>query len=222
MAIGSVSSQRNPHSLADAVQSLDRTFVDVGVNPRFGTRKFTLPLQNSQYIEVVCPLDHPATELTSWGKDVSKKAQEGGSWLTWVFATEDDSKVKEKFRRSAIEGHRTRPDGSDLKRKQIGVNKITDSRELLLYIQWLTTDHPSQVGKVVAAIEKITIADTDHLSDYWFKTEILGGLNGAYVEFIAPSANDGEYRIVAVHLTTPSGFVGVDYCLVLQKHKRRL
>jgi hypothetical protein len=71
-------------------------------------------------------------------------------------------------------------------------------------------DHPSQDGKAVAAIEKITIADTDHLSDSWFKTEILGGLNGAGVEFVDPSANDGEYGIVAVHLTTPSGSVILD------------
>jgi hypothetical protein len=36
-----------------------------------------MPLQNGQYIEVVCPLDHPAKEQTPWGKAVSKKAQEG-------------------------------------------------------------------------------------------------------------------------------------------------
>ena len=111
---------------------------------------------------------------------------------------------------STIEGHRTRPDGSDLKWKQIGVNEITDSRELPFFIQWLTTDHPSQDGKAVASIEMITIADTDRLSDSWFKTEILGGLNGADVEFVDPSANDGEYGIVAVHLTTPAGSVDLD------------
>jgi hypothetical protein len=62
----------------------------------------------------------------------------------------------------------------------------------------------------VAAIEKITIADTDHLSDSWFKTEILAGLNGTDLEFIDPSANDGEYGIVAVHLTTPAVSVRLD------------
>jgi hypothetical protein len=34
---------------------LGSTFVDGGVHPRFGTRNFTAPLQNGQYIEVVCP-----------------------------------------------------------------------------------------------------------------------------------------------------------------------
>ena len=165
-------------------------------------------------------LSHPVriTRLVDTPKTLNVTITRGG-WLTWVFATEDISKVEEKFGRSAIEGHRTRPDGTDLKWKQIGVNEITDSRELPFFIQWLTADHPSQDGKDVAAIEKITIADTDHLSDSWFKSETLGGLNGADVEFIEPSTNDGEYGIVAVHLTTPAGFVVLDYfpsiCLTL-------
>jgi Glyoxalase-like domain len=201
MRLDHVSYVTSHDQLADTVQRLGSrlgsTFVDGGVHPRFGTRNFTLPLQNGQYIEVVCPLDHPATEQTPWGKAVSKKAQEGGGWLTWVFATEDISKVEEKFGRPAIEGHRTRPDGTDLKWKQIGVNEITDSRELPFFIQWLTADHPSQDGKAVAAIEK-------------FKSEILGGLNGADVEFVDPSTNDGEYGIVTVDLVTPNGVVRLD------------
>ena len=75
-------SQDSRHSLADTVQplgsSLGSTFFDGGVHPRFGTRNFKMPLQNGQYIEVVCSLDHPAREQTPWGKAVSKKAQEGG------------------------------------------------------------------------------------------------------------------------------------------------
>jgi hypothetical protein len=93
---------------------------------------------------------------------------------------------------------------------QSGVNEITDSHELPFLIQWLTADHPSQDGKAVAAIEKITIADTDHLADSWIETEILDGLSGADIEFIDPSANHGEYGIVAVHLMTPSGVVRLD------------
>ncbi len=74
----------------------------------------------------------------------------------------------------------------------------------------MTADHSSQDGKAVAAIEKITIADSDQLSDSWFKTEILAGLNGTDLEFIDPSTNDGESGIVAVHLMTPAGSVVLD------------
>jgi hypothetical protein len=139
---------------------LGSTFVDGGVHPRFGNRNFTIPLKYGQYIEVLCPLDHPATEQTPWGKAVSKKAQEGGGWLTWFFVTEEILKVEEKFGRNAIEGYLTRPDGTDLKGKQIGVNEITDSRELPFFIQWLNADHPSQDGKAVAVIEKLQLSTT--------------------------------------------------------------
>jgi Glyoxalase-like domain len=77
--------------LADTVQCLGArlgsTFVDGGIQPRFGTRNFTLPLQKGQYIQFVCPLDHPASEQIPWGKAFSQKAQECGGWLTRVFAT---------------------------------------------------------------------------------------------------------------------------------------
>ncbi len=180
------------------------------IHPRFRTRNFTLLLQNGQYIEVVCLLDHPAKVQTPCNKAIRKKAREGGGWLTWVLETEDISKVKDKFGNSAIEGHRAIPGGSDLKRRQVGVNEITDSRGLPLFIQCPTVDHPSQNGKAKAVSRKISIADTDHLSDSWFKTQILGGLNGADIEFIDPSNNESEYGIVAVQLTTPTRAVVLD------------
>jgi hypothetical protein len=43
--------------------------------------------------------------------------------------------LSERFGRNPFEGHRTRPDGSDLKWKKIGVNEINDSRELPFFIQ---------------------------------------------------------------------------------------
>ena len=195
-----------PSVQADSVQRLGAhlgsTFVDGSVHLRFGTRNFTAPLQNGQYIEFVCPLDPLTIEQTLQGKTVSKKAQESGGSVTWVFATEDASKVKEKFGHSVIEGQCARPDGSDLKWKQIVVNEVTNSRELPFFIQWLTADHLSQDRKAIAAIEKITIADTDRLRDSQFKSEILGGLTGETVDLIDPSTNGGKYKIVAVQLTT--------------------
>ena len=73
-------------------------FIDGGIHPKFGTRNFTAPLLNNQYIEVVCPLDHPATDSTPFGRAVKKKAEEGGGWLTWVIATEDITKVESRFK----------------------------------------------------------------------------------------------------------------------------
>jgi len=214
MRLDHISYVTSHDQLADTVQRLGSrigsTFVDGGIHPRFGTRNFTAPLAGGQYIEVVCPLDHPATEATPWGKAVSQKAQEGGGWLTWVFSTEDIAPIETKFGRDAVDGHRTRPDGSDLKWKQIGVKEITDSRELPFFIQWLTSDHPSQDGTAVSKIEKIVIADKDQLAESWFKPEILGALAEVTIDWVDPSTNDGDNGIVAVHLSTPNGSVVLD------------
>ena len=214
MRLDHVSYVTSHDQLADTVQRLGSrlgtTFVDGGIHPRFGTRNFTAPLLDGKYIEVVCPLDHPATEQTPWGKAVSKKAQEGGGWLTWVFSTEDISPIEEKFGRKAVDGHRTRPDGTDLKWKQIGVKEITDSRELPFFIEWLTEDHPSKDGNAVAKIEKIVIADKDQLDDSWFKEEIIYGLKGIKLEIVEPSHQEDQVGILKVELSLSGNHISID------------
>ena len=175
-------------------------FVDGGIHPKFGTRNFTAPLLNGQYIEVVCPLDHPATDANPFGQAVKKKAEAGGGWLTWVFSSSDLGKVEEKFGRKAADGSRTRPDGSELKWKQIGVKDIMGSGELPFFIQWLTEMHPSKDGNSVAKIAKIIIADDEQLADSWFQDEIKSGLNGVEIEWVKPELNEGDKGIVAVEL----------------------
>jgi hypothetical protein len=214
MRLDHVSYVTSHDQLADTVQRLGSrlgsTFVDGGIHPRFGTRNFTCALKNGQYIEVVCPLDHPATEQTPWGKAVSKKANEGGGWFTWVFSTKDLAPISAKFGREAIDGHRTRPNGSDLKWKQIGVKEIVDTREFPFFIQWLSSEHPSQDGTPLAEIEKIVIADNNQLEGSWFKEDILTSLGSVTIEWVDPSINDGQSGLMAVQLNTQNGIVILD------------
>jgi len=185
-------------------------FVDGGIHPKFGTRNFTAPLLNGQYIEIVCPLDHPATDATPFGQAVKKKADAGGGWLTWVFSSSDLQKVEEKFGRKAADGSRTKPDGSELKWKQIGVKEITGAGELPFFIQWLTEQHPSKDGNSVAKISKIVIADDEQLADSWFKEEIKSGLKDVEIEWVKPESNDGDKGIVAVELMINNNKIRVD------------
>ena len=214
MRLDHISYVTSHDQLADTVQRLGSrlgtTFVDGGIHPRFGTRNFTAPLTGGQYIEVVCPLDHPATEQTPWGKAVSQKAAEGGGWLTWVFSTDDISYIEEKFGRKAVEGHRTRPDGTDLKWKQIGVKEISEARELPFFIQWLTPDHPSKTGKPASKIIEIAIADESKLSDSWFKKDIIESLPDIKIRWIAGSSQDQLKGIVSIKIRTPKGDVEID------------
>ena len=185
-------------------------FIDGGIHPKFGTRNFTAPLLNGQYIEVVCPLDHPATDATSFGQAVKKKAEAGGGWLTWVFSSSDLAGVEEKFGRKAADGYRTRPDGSELKWKQIGVKEIIGSGELPFFIQWLTDNHPSKDGNSVAKITKLVIADDEKLADSWFQDEIKSALTGVEIEWVKPESNEGDKGIVAVELTVNNSKIRLD------------
>ncbi len=184
-------------------------FVDGGIHPKFGTRNFTAPLLNAQYIEVVCPLDHPATDTTPFGQAVKKKAAAGGGWLTWVFSSNDLTKVEEKFGRKAADGYRTRPDGSELKWRQIGVKDI--SGLVSYHFLFMVTDsHPSNDGSPASKITKIVIADDEKLADSWFLDEIQSGLKEVEIEWVKPDANDGVNGIVTVHFTTPTGVLKIN------------
>lgn len=214
MRLDHVSYVTTHDQLADTVQRLgarlESTFVDGGIHPRFGTRNFTCALKDGLYLEVVCPLEHPSTELTPWGRAVTNKAREGGGWLTWVFSTQDLTPIEKKFGRDAVEGHRTRPDGTDLRWRQIGVKEISDSREFPFFIEWLTSEHPSQHGLPQATIQKIVISDSNQLADSWFKEEILSALDSVVIEWVNPADYENESGIVAVYLATPSGVVVLD------------
>ena len=215
MRLDHVSYVTSHDQLADTVQRLGSrlgtTFVDGGVHPRFGTRNFTAPLLNGQYIEVVCPLDHPASDSSPFGKAVSKRAAEGGGWLTWVVAVEDLAAVETRLGRPAVDGHRTKPDGTDLSWKQIGVLGTLEDRQMPFFVQWIKNHHPSTDGKTVAQIVKIEIAGDETTISDWLGLDVKAALgSGIEVDWLNPAENEGETGIIAVHLSTPNGIVRLD------------
>ncbi len=214
MRLDHVSYVTSHEQLADTVQrlgaTLGATFVDGGIHPRFGTRNFTVPLQNGHYLEVVCPLDHPATDSNAFGSAVSKRAVDGGGWLTWVLSTNDVRPIEDRIGRPAAEGHRTKPDGTDLPWKQIGVLDVLKDKQLPFFIEWLTTDHPSKDGTPTAAITKVEFAgDKEKIKEY-AGTEVSEAIGDVEVIWVDPSAYDGDTGIVAVYFQTPTGEVRVD------------
>lgn len=213
MRLDHVSYATTHDQISDVVQrigsQIGTAFVDGGIHPRFGTRNFTAPLVGGQYIEVVCALDHPAAEQTPFGKAVSQKASEGGGWLSWVLATKDISKLEGRIGREAVEGHRRRPDGTDLKWKQLGIMELLHNEQLPFFVQWLTTDHPSADGSAKSRIEKIIVAGTQAAVEEWIGGDIATHLGDIEVEFVDPSTNDGELGIVSVVLQNHAGVIQI-------------
>ena len=215
MRLDHVSYVTSHDQLADTVQRLGSrlgtTFVDGGVHPRFGTRNFTAPLLNGQYIEVVCPLDHPASDSSPFGKAVSKRAAEGGGWLTWVVAVEDLAAVETRLGRPAVDGHRTKPDGTDLSWKQIGVLGTLEDRQMPFFVQWIKNHHPSTDGKAVAKITKIEIAGDESTISDWLGSDIKKAIgSGIEVDWVSTELYDGEKGITAVYFDSINGNSKID------------
>ena len=182
-------------------------FVDGGIHPKFGTRNFTAPLLNGQYIEIVCPLDHPATDATPFGQAVKKKADAGGGWLAWVFSVDNISAIETKFGRLSVGGHRKKPDGTELKWKQLGVKEIFSMNELPFFIEWQTSNHPSQDGIAESKINKLHITSEDKLEKSLFKNEIQDSLKNIEIEWIKLSSAEGSAGIDAIDFETKNGLV---------------
>src|SRR3954465_1998444 len=126
---------------------LGRDFVDGGVHPRFGTRNMVLPLADHTYLEVVEALDHPASDKAPFGQAVRARSALGGGWLGWVVAVDDISVVEARLRRGGAppggegaRGNRHRPDGTELRWKQIGVHGLIADPQLPFFVQWDTPD----------------------------------------------------------------------------------
>ncbi len=158
-------------------------FVDGGIHPKFGTRNFTAPLLNGQYIEIVCPLDHPATDATPFGQVVKKKSLEGGGWLSWVFATNDITLSEKRIKRESVIGNRRLPDGSELIWKQIGVLATLEDPTLPFFIEWVSGVHPSGSHSPASALSKIVLVGDFKKVVEWIGAEPDNLLGGVKIEW---------------------------------------
>jgi Glyoxalase-like domain len=209
MRLDHVSYVASHDQISDVVQrigsQIGTAFVDGGIHPRFGTRNFTAPLLNGQYIEVVCALDHPSAEQTAFGQAVSKKAVEGGGWLTWVFSTDDISLIESTIGRPAIEGHRRLPDGTELKWKQLGVKELLTDSELPFFIEWINGHHPSQTGKPCSSIFELSFGEEDPVPKSSFKGEVTEALAYSEIKISVENFKEVGRGIVSIVFNTPSG-----------------
>lgn len=90
------------------------------------------------------------------------------------------------------------------------MNVTTDYRKPSFYIQLLIADRLSKYEKSFAAIGEKMIADTEQLSDFEFKTEILSELNGTRFELVHPPTHGDKLRFVAVLLMKPNSVLRCD------------
>jgi len=131
-----------------------------------------VPLKNGQYIEVVCPIDHPATDQTNFGIAVKQKALSGGGWFAWVIRTPNMEEIEKRIDRKAIDGDRVKPDGSKLKWKQLGVKELSKNGHFPFFVQWLSENHPSKDLDAKTSITSINLNGSKKELNSWIASDI--------------------------------------------------
>ena len=192
---------------------LGATFRDGGVHPRFGTRNFVLSLGNASYVEVVAPLDHPATDSAPFGKAVKQRAEDGGGWLGWVVGVDDITPWESRLGRDAADGHRRRPDGFDLRWKQLGVLDLMADPQLPYFLQWLVDveERPSAGAPQTPCFERLEICgDRDAVLEWIGGSAENDPLEDVKVDWVDSVDSDEDSGVVAVHFRTPNGTVRID------------
>jgi hypothetical protein len=181
--------------------------VDGGVHPRFGTRNVILPLANDKYVEVVEVLDHPASDKAPFGQAVRARSEAGGGWLGWVVAVDDIHPAEARLGRESVQGNRHRPDGVELRWRQLGVKGLISDPQLPFFVQWEDMNvHPSNGATTDVALDSLQIAgDPDRVREWLglpseFKPDTID------FTFVAPHGTPG---LLSVTFATPDGKVTI-------------
>jgi Glyoxalase-like domain len=213
MRLDHLSYVAGPEGLAPCVQrigsKLGAAFTDGGIHPSFGTRNFVLALRGGCYLEIVAPLDHPAVDRAPFGRAVRARAEAGGGWLTWAVRVDAMGPVEQRLGRGAADGHRRRPDGVDLRWRQIGLNDVSEDPQLPYFIHWLTdeTQHPSAGGSPVT-LRLLEIAGDPARVGEFVGTPAVQPLEDVEVLWLDPS--EQNTGIVAAVFATATGTVRID------------
>ncbi|HEX8780190.1 MAG TPA: VOC family protein [Nocardioides sp.] len=185
---------------------LGAEFVDGGVHPRFGTRNVTLALADDTYLEIVEVLDHPASDKAPFGQAVRARSALGGGWLGWVVAVKDLAPVEQRLGREAVPGNRHRPDGTELRWRQIGINGLIADPQLPFFVQWESAPelHPGHGADGSFSLACLEIAGDPQRVSEWLGESVEAPLEDVKVEWVAPNGTPG---IIAAQFQTPSGLV---------------
>jgi len=182
--------------------------VDGGVHPRFGTRNVVLPLGAGRYLEVVEVLDHPASDKAPFGQAVRARSLDGGGWLCWVVAVKDLGPIEQRFGHEAVPGNRHRPDGVELRWRQIGVKGLLTDPQLPFMIHWETSPelHPSVGGPDDVLLTGLQIAGDPQRVSHWLGMDPDDVADDVEFTYVAPHGTPG---LLSVSFQTPDGIVWI-------------
>jgi len=165
-------------------------------------------LRHTTYLEVVEVLDHPASDKAPFGQAVRARSALGGGWLGWVISVPDITVLEDRLGRQAVDGNRFRPDGHEVRWKQIGVNGLIADPQLPFFIEWEVPAelHPSHDADGSYSLACLEIAGDSRRVSEWLGETVEAPLEDVKVEWAAPNGTPG---IIAAQVQTPRGLVRI-------------
>jgi hypothetical protein len=186
---------------------LGEEFRDGGIHPRFGTTNMILPLSAGTYIEVVEVLDHPASDKAPFGQAVRARSELGGGWMGWVVAVDDITPVEKRLGRESVPGNRHRPDGVELRWRQLGVKGLQSDPQLPFFVQWEPgAEHPSAGSSGHLHLDCLEIAGDPERLREWLGDSTVDPLEDVEVKWVGRNGTPG---IVAAQFKTAKGVVRI-------------
>ena len=211
MQLDHLSYAAGPEGLAGTAERLSELlgekFIDGGIHPRFGTSNMTMPLTGGLYLEVVEVLDHPASDKAPFGQAVRARTKLGGGWMAWVVRVDDIVPVEKRLMRQAVQGNRHRPDGVELRWRQIGLRTLLAEPALPFFVQWETPDdlHPSRGATGHVTLSRLEVCEDPTRVAAWLDTPADHSVGDFDVEWVTGHAPG----LVAASFLTPDGVIRI-------------
>lgn len=154
-------------------------------------------------------LDHPVADKCEFGTAVRQRSAQGGGWLGWTVSTTDLTASQARLGRTPIDGYRHRPDGLELRWKQLGDDNVLADPQLPFIISWQIEDaiRPGADRPTEVDIRQLTIAGhPDRVRDWLGVDDVGEPLRDVQVRWVTPNGTPG---LQAVEFETPHGRVTI-------------
>ena len=153
------------------------TATEGGRHPSWGTANRIIPL-GATFLELVTVVDGAQAAVSAFGRLILKAMTSSGRLCGWAVRTDGLERIAERLNLEVANGSRLRGDGSELRWRIAGIDRVATDLELPFFIEWASyMDQPSLAPVAHRAgdvrLQEITLSgDADRLH-VWLGTRDL-------------------------------------------------
>jgi Glyoxalase-like domain len=143
-----------------------------GRHPGWGTANVIVPL-GREYLELIGVAEKSEAQASGFGRRVAEAAAGGDSLIGWAVATDDLESIARRLGLEVAQGSRRRPDGSTLRWRLAGMERMLAGGAFPLFVQWEGPDehHPGRAAAThrvnASGIAWIELAGDDESLTSW-------------------------------------------------------